>query len=219
MRAAFFDMDKTVLRVNSGTSWMRFLYGRGEISTPQMIQSLGWALLYRFSILDMETIADRMIEGISGDSESEMIEKCRIWYDKDIMHCVAPSAKRAIIEHRQKGDIVVLLTGASQYISKIIGEKLSIEHVLCTEIEVKEGVFTGRLAQKCFGDYKVPIAEEFAAKHKISLEESAFYTDSYTDIAMLNRVGLPVVVNPDPRLRRTAIRNGWRVEEWAKGPL
>ena len=135
------------------------------------------------------------------------------------MHCVPPSAKRAILEHRKNGEMVVLLTGATQYLAEIIGEKLSIEHVLCSRLEVEAGVFTGRLAQKCFGDHKVPVAESFAAEHGISLEESVFYTDSYTDLAMLNRVGEPVVVNPDPRLLRVATQSGWRIEKWAKGPL
>ena len=84
-----------------------------------------------------------------------------------------------------------------------------------TQIEVQGGKFTGRIhAPVCYGTGKVHWAEQFAAEKQIDLSQSWFYTDSYSDLPMLRRVGRRVVINPDPRLRRYARRAGWTVEEW-----
>jgi phosphoserine phosphatase len=67
----------------------------------------------------------------------------------------------------------------------------------------------------CFGAGKVVAAEAWAARHGVDLADTTFYTDSYTDLPMLERVGRPVAVNPDPRLARTARRRGWPILRWS----
>jgi HAD superfamily hydrolase (TIGR01490 family) len=214
-RAAFFDLDRTVLRIDTGTSWMRFLYGRGEISTVAMARVLYWNLLYRTAVLDMEAVARRLVADIAGDREAELIAKSRAWHSRHVAHEVAPAARPALELHRQRGDTIVLLTGSTQYAAEAVGRGLAIEHTLCSRLAVRDGVFTGRLDQFCFGPHKVTVAERFASEHGIDLGNSFFYSDSYNDLPMLHRVGVPVAVNPDGRLRRHARRAGWRIERWS----
>ena len=76
------------------------------------------------------------------------------------------------------------------------------------------GRFTGRLERRCCGQYKVAVAEEFAEIHGVNLEKSTFYSDSYLDLPMLNRIDTPVAVNPDWRLRRHAKKAGWQIAYW-----
>jgi phosphoserine phosphatase len=77
------------------------------------------------------------------------------------------------------------------------------------------GRFTGVYVRPaCYGAGKVTRAESFAVEHGIDLRQSYFYSDSYSDLPMLERVGQPRVVNPDPRLRRAAQRRGWSAESW-----
>jgi HAD superfamily hydrolase (TIGR01490 family) len=213
-RAAFFDLDRTVLRIDSGTSWMRFLYRRGEISHLEMARVLYWGLLYRAAVLDMGTLARRLVADIAGDREDDLIEKCRVWHAADVAHQVSPEARRAIEAHRRQGDLVVLLTASTQYAADVVSRGLGIEHTLCSMLDVEDGVFTGKLARFCFGPGKVTHAERFAADHGVDLARSFFYSDSYNDLPMLQRVGVPVVVNPDGRLRRHARRVGWQIEIW-----
>jgi phosphoserine phosphatase len=66
----------------------------------------------------------------------------------------------------------------------------------------------------CYGNGKVHWAEQFAREHGVNLDQSWFYTDSYTDLPMLERVGVPRVINPDARLRRHARKRGWATESW-----
>jgi HAD superfamily hydrolase (TIGR01490 family) len=213
-RAAFFDMDYTVLTIESGLSWMQFLYRRGELSRLGMLRSFYWFALYKLAILDMELLASKLVADLEGDPESEMVRKCEVWYREVVAHRVAPGAVAAIERHRRAGDLVVLLTGSTQYVAEVVGQSLRMDHVLCSRLEVREGRFTGKLAQLCLGRHKVALAEAFAAQRGLDLATSVFYSDSYNDLPMLQRVGTAVAINPDARLRRHARRAGWRIERW-----
>lgn len=215
-RAAFFDMDLTVLRVDSGINWMRYLRARGELSRFEMARAVYWSLLYKLALLDMDTLADRMVAKLGGTLESELVEKARQFYEEWIAHQVAPGALTAIAQHRAAGDRIVLLTASTQYLAETVGGSLNMDHTLCSRLDVRDGSFTGGLALRCFGHHKVHVAEAFAQAHGVDLSQSSFYSDSYNDMPMLARVGEPVAVNPDTRLLRHARKRGWRIEHWKR---
>src|SRR5262249_62375408 len=125
-RAAFFDMDQTVLRVNSGTRWIRFLRRRGEISRLQLLRAFGWAMQYKLAVLDMETLSRRLVASMAGESEHDMISKCEAWYREEIEATISPLARRAIEEHRKLGDRLVLLTSATPYIAEPLTPSLGL---------------------------------------------------------------------------------------------
>lgn len=214
-RAALFDMDHTILRVDSSMSWMRFLRSRGELERLQSLRALWWAAQYKLAVLDLDTLAERLAAGLRGDSEAEMRAKSSAWHAQDLVHEVVNGARIALAGHRERGDIVALVTGASQFAAGNVAATLGIEHVLCTELDVRDGVFTGKLKQRCFGRHKVAVAERWARDHGVDLAESVFYSDSYNDLPMLSRVGRPTAVNPDVRLRRHAESRGWPIAIWS----
>ncbi|HEY6179737.1 MAG TPA: HAD family hydrolase [Kofleriaceae bacterium] len=213
--AAFFDMDNTLLRVDSGMSWVRFLYRRGELPPRMVAKALYWQTLYRLALLDMDAVFTRLVEDLRGDSEADMIAKCEIWYRDHVAPEVAPAARVAIEHHRQAGHLIVLATGSTQYAARPVASGVGIEHVLSSELEVERGVFTGRPAAFCFGHHKVALAERWAERHGVDLAASYFYSDSYNDLPMLERVGTAIAVNPDARLRRHARRRGWATPRWS----
>lgn len=212
--AAFFDMDNTLLSVDSGTSWARFLYGRGELSAAMVAKVVYWRALYKVALLDMEAVFENLCLTLRGDSEAEMIEKCAIWYRRDIAPHVAPAARVAVERHRALGHAVVLATGSTIYAARPVASGVAIEHVLATELEVDGGAFTGRPSALCFGAHKVALAEAWAAREGIDLDASYFYSDSYNDLPMLERVGTAIAVNPDARLGRHARKHGWAIQRW-----
>ena len=215
MQAAIFDMDKTLLRVDTAMSWTQFLYARGEIGKRTLAKALYWSTLYKLALLDMETVFTRLVEDLRGDSEAEMIAKCDVWYRAHVEPEIAPAARVAVEKHRAAGDVIVLATGSTQYAARPVAAGVGIPHVLSSELEVSGGTFTGKPAALCFGHHQVTLAEKWAAANQIDLAASTFYSDSYNDLPMLERVGTAVAVNPDARLRRHAKRRGWRVERWA----
>ena len=214
LRAAFFDMDNTLLRVETGMSWVRFLYRRGELSSQMVARALYWQALYKLAVLDMDTVFTRLVETMRGDSEAEMIAKCDIWYRDHVAPEVAPAALVALAHHRQAGDLIVLATGSTKYAAIPVARGVGIEHVLASELEVEGGVFTGRPAAFCFGHHKVALAERWAERHGVDLAASTFYSDSYNDLPMLERVGTAVAINADARLRRYARLRGWAIARW-----
>lgn len=213
--AAFFDMDNTLLRVESGMSWTKFLYRRGELSKRMVAKAVYWTALYKLALLDMEDVFTRLVRDIEGDLESDMLDKCAVWYQRDLVPQVAPLALAAVAEHRRRGDVIVLATGSTQYAAGPVARGAEISHVLSSRLEVAEGRFTGKAAVLCFGHHKVRLAEEWARTNAVDLAASTFYSDSYNDLPLLARVGHPVAINPDPRLRRHARERGWKIEQWA----
>ena len=208
-------MDRTILSQNSGKSWLRFQFKRGELSAAYMLRALYWQLLYRMALLDMDSLANRLVAELEGDLEDDMLQKCDEWLDEELASLVSPVAVAQIQAHKDVGDLVVMITGASQFAAYPIAKLVGIDEVLCSRLEVVDGVFTGRLETMCFGQHKVTLAERFSSRHGVELASGIFYTDSYNDLPMLNRVGEGVAVNADARLLRQARKRGWRVENWA----
>jgi HAD superfamily hydrolase (TIGR01490 family) len=214
-QAAFFDMDRTLIRVNSGDLWIRWLRERGEISRYEMLRALAWIFQYKLALLDMEAVATKVIASMRGQSEGELVGKAREFFDKLIATEVAPKALAAIERHRAEGHVVAILSSSTPYVVEPLAARLGIEHAICTRINVADGLFDGTHKKPaCYGAGKVHWAEAFAREHEVDLAQSFFYTDSYSDLPMLERVGVARVVNPDTRLKRHAKRVGWTVDEW-----
>ena len=102
MRVAFFDMDRTILSQNSGTSWLRFQYKRGELSPTYMARAVYWQLLYRLAVLDMESLATRLVSDLEGSLEAEMLHKCQEWLEWELASLISPAAVAQIERHKQE---------------------------------------------------------------------------------------------------------------------
>jgi HAD superfamily hydrolase (TIGR01490 family) len=212
---AFFDVDRTLVDCNTGRLFLQDLRRRGEISFLRALRAMGWMLKYHLSLIDLEAVAERLVAQMRGWSEKEFAERCRRWVEDDVLPRLLPDGLRKIQRHRDQGHLLAILSSSPTYVTRPIAETLGLDEVLSTQFEVQGGQFTGKLVgPACFGKGKVHWAEDLGARKKIDLGSSWFYTDSYSDLPMLERVGNRVVVNPDPRLRRTARRRGWPVENW-----
>ncbi len=212
--AAFFDMDNTLLNVGTGMSWVRFLRRRGEIPNRLVAKAVYWSTLYKLAVLDMEDVFTKMTADLEGDSEQEMLDKAEVWYRDHLVQEVALAGRVAIEAHRAAGHHVVLATGSTQYAARPVAKGVGIEHVLSSVLEAKDGTFTGKASALCFGTHKVRLVETWADANGVDLGRSWFYSDSFNDLPLLERVGIPIAVNPDARLLRHARRRGWPVRYW-----
>ncbi|MBM4371502.1 MAG: HAD family hydrolase [Deltaproteobacteria bacterium] len=215
MDAAFFDLDRTLLTANSGRLWLWNERREGRLGNAQLLLG-GWYLaLYHLGLVDMEAAILRALETIRGLEEETVRNRTREWFDRVVAPCEAPGARRVLEDHRARGHRLVLLTTSSPYAAECALAHFGLDHALSMRYEVRDGRFTGAfIPPLCFGPGKVTAAEALAAREDLDLDRSWFYTDSYTDLPMLERVGHPRVVNPDPRLRRHARRTGWPVLDW-----
>lgn len=213
--AAFFDIDHTVLEVNSGTKWIGHQWRNRRMGVFELLRALGWSVQYRFGLLDFDSVAGRVIAQYEGQEVAPVEREVAHWFGSEIEATICVEAREQVEHHRAQGHVLVLLTSATRFLSAPVARTLGVEHILCTEVGEQEGRFTGKyVPPACYGPGKVLRAEHFAAEHGISLENSFFYSDSYSDLPMLERVGEPRVINPDPRLRRAASRRGWAAQIW-----
>lgn len=212
---AYFDLDGTLLTVNSGALWMRRERRLGRLSMGQYARGALWLLAYRFSVINMDALLDQALVTIANLEEETVRAWTREWYHAEVAHRVAPGARQALDEHRRAGHRLVLLTSSSRYESEVAVEHLGLDDYLCTGYEVREGRFTGRVERpSCYGAGKVILAERHASEAGVSLSDCYFYTDSFSDLPMLLRVGHPRVVHPDLRLRLVSRRRGWPLLDW-----
>ncbi|MFK8001129.1 MAG: HAD family hydrolase [Polyangiales bacterium] len=213
-RAAFFDMDRTLVRRNTGTLYMMWRYQRGEVGLKDMARVGSWLLRYTFGVLDAEALARNGIQDVAGLDESHFESELALWYDERVRPHISGAGRKEVAAKRDEGFLPVVLSAGTRYAVEPLARELEIEHVLCTQLGVSEGKLTGHCEELCYGKHKVRIAERFAAAHNIDLDHSVFYTDSISDLPMLHRVGEARVINPDPRLRIVALRQGWPIEQW-----
>jgi HAD superfamily hydrolase (TIGR01490 family) len=108
--------------------------------------------------------------------------------------------------------VVAIVSGATKFVVRPLARRLGIEHMLYTRLEVEEGLFTGRVIEPiCFEEGKIYWLQQFIDEQGVELAKSWFYTDSITDQPLLDIVGHPVAVNPDPFLYRAAVKRRWPV--------
>jgi HAD superfamily hydrolase (TIGR01490 family) len=216
--AAFFDVDGTLIAKNSGPLYMKFLRRRGEIRRRDALRTFYFYLRYRLNLLDIDRALARSSEWIRGRSETEIASHCRVWYREMVRQYLQPEMVRRVRMHRDQGHLVAILSSTTNYLAEPLAEELGIEHLLVSRLVVKDGRFTGEAHRPiCYGDGKLHWARRFAAEHAVDFDESFFYTDSVTDVPMLEIVGHPQVVNPDPLLRRIARQRGWQVMQLRQG--
>jgi len=213
--AAFFDVDGTVLAKNSGPLYLKFLLEEGRIGKVDLLRGMWWFALYKLNRLDWERVSEKWASSTAGESEADTIEECRRWYAEKVKRHVRPEMIERMEEHRKDGHHVALLTAATIYLARPLGEDIGVDGYICNRLEVEDGKFTGKLVRPaCYGDGKVLHAEKYAEEKGIDISKSFFYTDSASDIPVLERVGNPIIVNPDPVLRLEARRKGWPINDY-----
>lgn len=216
MSVAFFDLDKTLLAVNSGSLWIRRELSLGHITRMQALRASLWIARYHLGFVSMQDAVLAAISHLAGTPAQALQERTVTFYEEQVRPLYRPGALRALEEHRAAGDRLVLLTSSSGYLSELVSRELRLDAILCNRFEVDErGFHTGRpLGEVCFGSGKRTHAEGYASGVGVALSTCAFYTDSYSDLPVLEVVGKPVAVHPDYRLRREALRRGWPVVDW-----
>lgn len=216
--AAFFDLDGTLLSVNSGRLWVEYQRRIGRISRRDQFEAMVYLLGYRLNRIDIEHAMRRALSTVRGELEVDIREQTRAWYLDRVAPLAAPGGAEVLRRHRQAGHYLVLLTSSSPYESEIAAEHLGLDAWLCSRYQVRQGRFTGEIDHPlCYGAGKVYHAERLASTRAIDLDASYFYSDSASDLPMLERVGHPRAVNPDWGLRREARRRGWAILDWRRG--
>jgi HAD superfamily hydrolase (TIGR01490 family) len=213
--AAFFDLDRTLMEGSSAFQFGRAAYRHGLLSRRQLVAD-GWANL-RFRLRgstdgDTEALRDRISHELAG---TRVVDLERLGVDvlAGILPRLDPSMLEIAYRHQDEGRAVYIVTAAADALAKMLAHVLGFDGAIGTEFStVADGVYTGIPGGAfIYRTGKADAIRALAAEHGFDLEQSYSYSDSESDLPMLEAVGYAVVVNPDAMLLRTARERNWEV--------
>jgi HAD superfamily hydrolase (TIGR01490 family) len=212
--AAFFDLDKTVIAKASMMAFSRPFYREGLLTRRILARGLWGQLLFLHfgaRAQTLERLRLRMLQLTEG-WEQERVKRI---VAETLIQVVAPitykEALELIADHKAAGRRVYIVSAAPEEIVEPLARYLGAEGAIATQAAVSAGRYTGQLLSYAFGPQKAATIRQIAQRDNLDLSESWAYSDSATDVPMLEAVGHPVAVNPDRALRRTARMRGWPV--------
>ena len=214
---AFFDLDLTLLEVNSASLWVKREFKRGRLSIWHLMRATYWLGVYHLGGTSLEAALLSGISTLKDQPVDEFNERVRIFYEEEVSHRVRWGAHDVLEWHRSRGHLCYLMTNASAQLSSHFIEPLSLDGALCNHFEEAKGLLTGRPAQiLCFGEGKLVSARQLLKTSNISLDDCYFYTDSFSDLPLLEEIGHPYAVHPDRKLRQHAHDRQWSTLDWDK---
>lgn len=212
--AAFFDLDKTLIAKSSTLAFSRPFFDEGLLNRRAVLKSSYAQFLFLISGADHDQM-DRMRNYITAMCTGWDVEQIKAIVNETLHDIVTPlvftEAVDLIAEHTAQGHDIVIISASGEEVVTPIAQALGATHSAATKMRVEDGKYTGELEFYCFGEGKVEAIRSLAEEHGYDLSLCHAYSDSSTDIPMLNAVGRPTAVNPDRLLRKTAAAKDWPV--------
>ena len=216
VEAAFFDLDKTVIAKASMVAFGRPLYREGLISRRVLARAIYGQLVYMYMGADeakLERMRDSVLALTKGWEQSKVREIVEETLEEVVDPIVYDEALELIEEHKAAGRLVFIVSASPEEIVAPLSRYLGVDAYLATRSTIdEEGRYTGTTEFYCYGPNKAEAMHAIAEEQGIDMWHSYAYSDSATDLPMLECVGYPVAVNPDRELLRAARDNGWDVK-------
>ena len=212
--AAFFDLDKTIIAKSSALAFSRPFYAGGLINRRSVLRSSYAQFVFLVGGADhdqmekMREFLSRMVTGWQVDAVREIVAET---LHNIVEPLVYEEAVSLIEDHQLAGREVIIVSASGSEMVEPIGELLGVDAVIATQLATAEGRYTGGIDFYAYAENKASAMEELADLRGYDLAESYAYSDSITDVHMLEIVGHPRVVNPDKDLRRVAKERDWPV--------
>ncbi|HSO02688.1 MAG TPA: HAD-IB family hydrolase [Gaiellaceae bacterium] len=212
--AAFFDLDRTLLRRSSALALAGSFRDHGVIGRGQLAKAAAWQLLFAARGAGAETVRKAAEEGLmvlKGFAVDDLRRLVATAMEPVLKPLVYQEPLHLLARHRERGEPVYIVSATLQEIVEEVAAELGFDGAIGSTCEIVDGVYTGHSLRACHGAGKAAAIRELAAREGFDLAASTAYSDSHTDLPFLEAVGNPVVVNPDRELRRIAAERGWPV--------
>ncbi|KCB22270.1 HAD family hydrolase [Bordetella hinzii] len=216
-RLALFDLDHTLLPLDSDYQWADFLARTGRAGDPDEARRRNDDLMERYNRgeLTAEQAAEFMLGLLAAHSPFELAA----WHEEFMAEVIRPAMHARPLDlvagHLAAGDLCAVVTATNSFVTAPIARAFGIPHLIATDAEYRNGRYTGRIeGTPSFKTGKVVRVKQWLAAQQLSLNdfsESFFYSDSTNDIPLLEVVTRPIATNPSPSLRQTALQRGWQV--------
>jgi HAD superfamily hydrolase (TIGR01490 family) len=219
VEAAFFDLDKTVISRASSLALGRPMYRAGLVSRRAVLRGAYAQLVFKLFGADhrrMEKVKDALLALTRGWDQAEVEQLVREVVIVEIDPFVYEEALDLMDLHRSEGRSVFIVSSSPEEVVRPLAEHFGANGVLATRAQIEDGKYTGELDFYCFGEGKAEAMRALADSVGIDLERSYAYSDSATDLPMLEAVGNPVAVNPSRNLRREAEARNWQIRDFRR---
>ena len=217
--AAFFDLDKTILAKSSSLAFAKPFYEGGLIERSDVIRSAYAQFVYLVSGATHDQM-DRMRAYLSALSSGWEVDKVKRIVTETLDSIVDPIVYEEAVDliraHQEAGREVIVISSSGNEVVEPIGERLGVDLAIGTQMAVEDGRYTGEILFYAYGEGKADAMRRLAQERGYDLAQSYAYTDSLTDLPMLEIVGHPVATNPEKELHRVAVERGWPVIEFRK---
>jgi HAD superfamily hydrolase (TIGR01490 family) len=215
--AAFFDLDKTVIAKSSALAFGRPFYRDGLITRRDVVKAAYAQLMFRLGGADELQMA-RIRDHVAHLCRGWRVEQVRQIVSETLHELINPyvyaEAAALIEEHGAAGRDVVVVSTSGEELVRPIAEQLGIVDIIATQMVVDDGRYTGEVAYYAAGPTKAEAARRLAKERDYDLASCYAYSDSISDVPLLETVGHPTAVNPDRALRRVALERNWPVLEF-----
>ncbi|HKG10089.1 MAG TPA: HAD family hydrolase [Gaiellaceae bacterium] len=216
--AAFFDLDRTLIRRSSALALAGPFQERGLIGRKQLAKAAAWQILFAARGAGAETVRKAAEDGLMLLKGLE-VEEMRSLVGDAMETALKPLVYREpldlVAKHRERGEPVYVVSATLQEIIEPLAQELGFDGAVGSLCEIVDGRYTGRALRSCHGQGKADAVRELAVAEDIDLKRSTAYSDSHTDLPFLLAVGRPVAVNPDRELRRIAREHGWPIRTFS----
>jgi len=215
--AAFFDLDRTLIRKSSALALAGAFRRHGVITRRQLAKAALWQVVFTARGISAEATGRAvedglaLLRGFAPDQLRALVENAM---ESQLKPLVYREAHDLVERHRRQGDATYVVSAALQEIVEGIAAELGLGGAIGSVCGVVDGVYTGRCLRACHGAGKADAVRELAAREGFELPASTAYSDGYADLPLLEAVGRAVAVNPDAELERVARARSWEVLEF-----
>ena len=210
---AIFDLDNTLLSIDSDHAWGEFLLEQGAVD-PVAYRDANDRFLadYEAGTLDIHAFLEVALRPLAENSPEQLAAWHQQFMASKIEPHILPKGEELVARHRSRGDTLLIITATNRFITGPIAERLGIDDLIAVEPEMVKGRYTGQVTgTPSYREGKVVRLEAWLADRELSLDDAWFYSDSHNDLALLEKVDHPVAVDPDPTLREVAEARGWKI--------
>lgn len=226
-RVALFDLDHTLIPIDSDHAWGEFTIGLGWVDGQDFKrQNDAFYEQYKVGTLDVYAYMRFATAAICHQGEKNALTAHAAFMRQVVNPAIGTPALNLLRQHQQDGDAVVIVTATNEFVTRPIAAALGVSELIAVELErdSKPGGtnwYTGAIrGVASFREGKVARVEAWLQAHGLSWDtvHTTFYSDSLNDLPLLEKVNTPVATNPEPRLRALATERGWRILELFETP-
>ncbi|HEU4621922.1 MAG TPA: HAD family hydrolase [Burkholderiaceae bacterium] len=216
MNLALFDLDHTLLPIDSDYEWGQYLVRLGVVdAATHKLKNEQFFAQYNAGTLDIYEFLEFAFATLKAHPR-EQLERWQADFMREVITpAITPRAKNLVAEHRDAGDLCAIVTATNSFVTRPIARAFGIDHLIASEPREVDGRFTGEVhGTPCFKEGKIARTEAWLASLGHAWDDfssSTFYSDSANDIPLLEKVRVPVAVNPSEKLKSYAIARGWPV--------